>query len=219
MKKIVVLVLAVLSAACLLVGCSGNDVPFSQKSYEVDGAQIEEIKIDVRDRRIEVSASADHQIRIDYSENEQEYYDISVSEDKVLTMTLKSDKNWTDYIGTKPDAEARKISLQIPNALLSKLMLETTNEDIVLAPLTVKGDVLLSANGGNITFEKIDVGNALNLTVKNGDIRGSVIGGWDDFAIACEIKKGESNLPADKQDGAKKLQINANNGDVTVDFQ
>lgn len=77
-----------------------------------------EFDLAVRDREIEVSLSEDEQVHIKYYENSKEYYDISVSDENVLTIASASNKEWTDYIGRKPAAEYRKISLQIPDALL-----------------------------------------------------------------------------------------------------
>ena len=69
-----------------------------------------------------------------------------------------------------------------------------------------------------IAFETLDVGSALTLSAKNGDISGAVAGSYDDFSIQTEIKKGESNLPGDKDDGEKALRVSCNNGDVDIAF-
>ncbi len=165
-----------------------------------------------------MSLSEDEQVHIQYYENSKEYYDISVSDENVLTMVSASDKEWTDYIGVKPSAEDRKISLQIPNALLEDLALFTTNEDITLSALAVTGSINISSNGGNIAFGNLEVGENLTLNVKNGDISGTVVGSYDDFSIQSEIKKGESNLPDNKDDGEKTLKVSGNNGDVNIEF-
>lgn len=151
-----------------------------------------------------MSISEDDQIHISYFENSQETYDITVSDEQVLTMTSASNKDWTDYIGGKPSAENRKILLQIPDALLDTLTLSTTNEDISLPALAITKSINISSNGGNITFGNLEVGSAIYLTVKNGDISGTVVGSYDDFAIQTEIKKGESNLPDNKDGGEKR---------------
>lgn len=200
-----------------MAGCSNNSEPFEEKTYTPD-TQISEINLDVRDREIEVALSEDEQIHIQYSENSKEYYEIAVSDENVLTMTSTSDKEWTDYIGGKASAENRKILLQIPDALLENLTLSTTNEDVSLPVLAVTGSIDISTNGGNITFESLDVGNTLTLTAKNGDISGTVIGSYDDFAIQSEIKKGDSNLPDNKDSGDKTLKVSGNNGDVNIEF-
>lgn len=217
MKKKIAFTLCLALSIFVLAGCSGESELFEEKSYTPD-MQVRKINLDVRDREIEVSLSEDEQIHIQYSENSKEYYKIAVSDENVLTMTSTSDKEWTDYIGAKPSAEARKISLQIPDTLLENLTLSTTNEDVSLPVLAVTGSIDISTNGGNITFESLDVGNTLTLTAKNGDISGTVVGSYDDFAIQSEIKKGDSNLPDNKDSGDKTLKVSSNNGDVNIAF-
>lgn len=217
MKRIISLVLCLILVTFALAGCSNNSEPFEEKTYTPD-TQISEINLDVRDREIEVALSEDEQIHIQYSENSKEYYEIAVSDENVLTMTSTSDKEWTDYIGGKASAENRKILLQIPDAFLENLTLSTTNEDVSLPVLAVTGSIDISTNGGNITFESLDVGNTLTLTAKNGDISGTVVGSYDDFVIQSEIKKGDSNLPNNKDSGDKTLKVSSNNGDVNIEF-
>lgn len=216
MKKIISLALCLVLSSFALAGCSNSSQPFEEKSYTPD-TQVNEINLDVRDRQIEVTLSEDEQVHIQYSENSKEYYDITVS-GNVLTMTSASSKEWTDYVGGKASAEDREIVLQIPNTLLDSLSLSTTNEDVLLPTLTVKGSISISSNGGNITFENLNVGNALTLTAKNGDISGAIVGSYDDFSIQTEIKKGESNLPNNKDGGEKILNVSCNNGDVDIEF-
>ena len=217
MRKNVLSALCLLMGVVTLAGCSNNSEPFEEKTYTPD-TQISKINLDVRDREIEVALSEDEQIHIQYSENSKEYYKIAVSDENVLTMTSKSDKEWTDYIGGKASAEARKILLQIPDALLENLTLSTTNETISLSALSVKGSISISSNRGNITFETLDVGHALTIDAKNGNITGTVAGSYDDFAIQSDIKKGNSSLPDQKDGGKKILNVSCNNGDVDIEF-
>ena len=44
------------------------------------------------------------------------------------------------------------------------------------------------------------------------------MGSYDDFAIQSEIKKGDSNLPNNKESGKKKLNVSGNNGDINIEF-
>ena len=217
MKKIILLALCLILSSFILAGCSDGSEPFEEKSYTSD-TRINEIALDVQDREIEVSLSEDEQVHIKYYENSKEYYDISVSDENVLTMTSASSKAWTDYIGGKPSAEDRKIFLQIPDSLLDDLTLSTTNENISLPALTVKDSIALSSNGGDIAFEGLNAGKAISLTAKNGDISGTILGSYDDFAIRSEVKKGESNLPGNKNSGEKTLDVSGNNGDVNIEF-
>lgn len=218
MKKIVALLICIVLGVVYFTGCTNNDEAFTPKSYTAEGEEITEVYIDVQDRQIEVMLSPDNQVHIDYFENSKEYYNISVSDNHTLTMTSASDKEWTDYIGVKPSIGSRKILLQVPNAYLTTLKLATTNEDISLSALNVLGDVLLSSQGGNITFDKVDVQKSITLNAKNGNIIGLIIGSYDEYAIASDIKKGESNLPSSKETGAKSLTVSNNNGDIDIAF-
>ena len=217
MKKTLTSLLCLTVACLALAGCSDNNPPFEEKSYTPD-TQIREIQLDVEDRSIEVVLSPDNQVHIQYFENSKEYYQISVSDENVLTMTSASDKAWNDYIGGKPAAEDRRIRLEIPDGLLENVTLSTTNENITLPALAVTGEISLSSNGGNLSFESLDVGKALTLHAKNGNISGTIAGSYDDFVIQTQIKKGESNLPDEKSGGEKTLDVSCNNGDVSIAF-
>lgn len=215
-KTAAILLTAVCLTGTFLFGGCGGSGTFTQKSYTFEQS-ISGVTIDVSDREAEIGLSDDGRIHIDCFESEKEYYDISVT-DGELTVKLVLDKKWTDFIGTKPDAQYRKIKLQVPDAMLSRLTVSTKNEAIKVSPLSVKESIILHSNGGDVDFEKIFAGQSLSFTAKNGNITGSVIGGWDDYNISCTIKKGESNLPASKPDGAKSLIANCNNGDIQIEF-
>lgn len=218
MKKILAALTACTVFAVLLaaVGCSGGET-FEAKRYSSGEDSVKSVSIDVTDREVEIITSTDGQVHIDYSESEQEFYSIRLSEDGDLTMTLETDKDWTDFIGTKPAAQYRKITLAVPDGL-DALTIRTTNEAIGVSTLTVQNAVMLDCNGGNIAFELLGVGKSLDVTAKNGSITGNVLGGWDDFSVSCEIKKGESNLPERKEGGEKSLTVNCNNGDIDIQF-
>lgn len=221
MKKfwIVFLVLAVLAlVAIVLVAVFSRDDNFEQRSYVSGEEKISAIVVDVEDREVEVAASTDEQIHIDYYESEKEFYDLSVSEDNVLTLTLVYNKNWLDFIGTKPSKSYRKVSIQIPKNLLSSIQISTTNEKVKLDDVSVLDNIKINSNGGNVEFKNLSAGSEINLTAKNGDITGNIIGSWDDFAITYEIKKGKCNLPTHKEDGVKSLTANCNNGDININF-
>ena len=217
MKKTAVFLGTVVGfAAFAFAGCSGAD-NFAEKSYLSGDGEVESIVIEVTDRELQIGASEDDQVRIDYFDGEKEYLDISLSEDGVLRVELTSDKSWTDFIGTKPSAEYRKIEVRIPDGMAA-LSATTTNEDITVTSLSFAESVTLDANGGDVVCGRVGVGKSIGLTAKNGNIRGTVLGGWDDFSISCEIKKGDCNLPEYKEGGAKSFAASCNNGDIDIDF-
>lgn len=217
MKKIVLSILGLMLGGAVLTGCSGSEEPMEQKTYTPEG-QVSGIHLQAEDREIEVSLSQDGQVHLSYGENSKEYYEISLSEEKVLTVTSKTKKSWTDYIGVQSSEEGRTILLQVPDGVLETLTLSTTNEDISLPELSVTGTASISANGGDISFDGLGVGSSLTLNVKNGDISGTVLGSYEEFAIESQVKKGESSLPEQKDGGDKALQVSGNNGDVEIEF-
>lgn len=212
-KSLAALALAAsLASLCALVGCS--EQTFTERTFASGEQAVQSVVVDVADRAVEVVASEDGQAHVAGFESEQEYYDITL-EGGVLTVKLVQDKEWTDFIGTKPDAQYRALTIALPAGVAS-LTVATTNEDVRLEPLAFDA-VSLSSNGGNLVFEGLSAGESISLTAKNGNIEGTIAGGWDDFSIDCTVKKGESSLVS-KEGGAKTLTVDCNNGDVRVQF-
>lgn len=215
MKKLTAVLLALTGALLVaLTGCSGDT--FTEKSYTAEGT-VTEIAIDVEDREVQIAASEDEAVHIRYFDGEKQYLAIAVSDGR-MTVKLVYDKDWTDYIGFKPAEKYRRIEMRIPDDTVVSLSVATTNEDIKVSPLTFPGSLTLGANGGNIALERVRVGTSVALKAKNGNITGSLCGGWDDFSIKCTIKKGDCNLPLSKDGGAKTLTADCNNGDIRIDF-
>ncbi len=216
MKKLTFeLIVALLCAVCTaaLCGCAdGGAFTAGNKSFD----SVKNIDVSVRDREIEITASDDETVHIEYFENDKEYYKIEADENGNLTIKLVSDKKWTDFISVKPDVQYRKLIIKIP-AGLGILKVDTTNETVSLSSVAT-ANAILSNNGGDVSFDKLSVDESLDVTVKNGNITGSVTGGWDDFSIISDSKKGKNNLPAEKTGGSKTLKASCNNGDIKVDF-
>ena len=216
MKRSFLLFSLLIAMVSALSACADEDL-FVPMEYTASIDEVQAVSIDVRDRMIDVSLSDDDQIHVDYFVSSKEGYDIGIA-DGCLAMIRTSNKDWTDFIGMKPAEENRRISLRIPELLSGSISLKSTNSDIHIHDAFSAEEVSFSANGGNILFENLDVGKSITLDVKNGNINGSIIGGWDDFSIHCESKKGECNLPSEKNNGEKMLSVNANNSDVAIEF-
>ncbi len=215
MKKIFAAMSAVLCVViALLGGCENTDV-FEQKEYVCDASEVANIILDLSSREVQVAPSPDGNIRIEYFESERQYYRIDTTAD-TLTMALVLDKDVSDFFGKEPDLRYRTISVLLPQGALASLRIATSGENVSAAGVAAD-DISIQNNGGDIVLEQIDVGKTLDLSAKNGNISGSVLGGWDDFSISCTVKKGDCNL-ADKSGGTKRLTIDCNNGDVDIDL-
>lgn len=217
MKKLATLLVLLLGVLGLVFGGCSDGGTFSKKSYSAAENEIEKVTVQVEERELEISASEDNRVHIDYFDGEKEYLTV-VSGNGELTVRLENNKNWTDYFGVKPSAQYRKIKIGIPDNRLAAITVTTTNGDIILTDLAFLEQVSLGANGGNIVCERVSVGKSIDLTAKNGNISGAVIGGWDDFSISCKIKKGKCNLPELKEGGGKAFTAVCNNGDINIAF-
>lgn len=218
MKKLTALLFAIAGVmSFMLTGCS-NSEEFTEKTYHSADAEIASIIIQTTDRELEIVASEDNQIQIDYFDGKKEYLNIAVSDKNELIVKLEFDKKPSDFFGLQSSDEYRKIHVRIPNDIISDCSLVTTNEDIRISSVSLTDRMNVNVNGGNIFIEKVNVGKAIELTAKNGNITGSVLGGWDDYSMLCNVKKGECNLPANKEEGEKSLFANCNNGNIDIEF-
>lgn len=217
MKKVIILIINITMIMFLFTSCSKNN-QFTKKIYTTDNLEIKKININARDRQVQIVSSEDNLIRIEYFENEQESYSISINKDKTLDVILENNKSWLDYFGQKENIDNRKIILSVPNNLLIDLIIETTNENVNISKEVLLNKLSVSVNGGNIVFNKLDISSDIFLNVKNGNIIGSIIGSYDDYSISCQIKKGKTNLPSKKDGGFKQLNVVVNNGDAKIEI-
>lgn len=216
MKKTAILFAAVsFGLAGSLSGCA-SDEDFTAQQYAAEG-EVVSLSVDVSDRAVKLMPSEDGKLRIDYYQSEKTSYDISLSEEGVLSVILDLDQSWTDFVGVQPAAEYRTICVYLPQSL-TDVSVSTTNEAISATGTIAAQNVSMSVNGGDLTFGKIAAEKSVTLNAKNGNITGTILGSWDDYAIACNVKKGESSLPENKTGGSKTLSVDCNNGDVEVEI-
>ncbi|WP_249311141.1 DUF4097 family beta strand repeat-containing protein [Congzhengia minquanensis] len=212
----------VAAAGTLLTGCgakpSGEEHEFVEKNYTAPAEDVNTLTIDVKNRKIELLPSENGQICITYYESDKEFYELNRTEEKELRMTYAENKQWGDYVGRKTAPENRTVRIELPQSALHSLTLNTTNADISLPPLSVLNSVTVSVNNGNIALENLNPGNSVTLNAKNGNISGTIAGTMDEFAIHTQVKKGESNLPPEKETGTKTLLASANNGNIQLNF-
>ena len=215
MMRLLFLAAAMLLSCSLTAGCS-ESTGFTACGYDAESGDVREIGIDVRDRAVDVSPSDDEELHIAYYESGEKGYDMMI-EDGVLIMESRVSKDWTDYIGLKTPLLYRRISIELPSGAVERLTISTTKRNVTVRNIAVKTGVSLSSNGGDIILEKLDAGERISLNAKNGDITGSITGGYDDFSITADTKKGDCNL-MEKDGGEKILHVSCNNGDVDVVF-
>lgn len=173
------------------------------------------VSIEARDRRVEIALADGDRVKLEYYRNEKEYYDITES-DGALSVTLKYDKEWTDYIGAGGDRDKQVIRVYIPKDGLKRLSVSTTGRDVLLDGISAE-EITLSANNGDIALQSVAAGSSLTAAAKNGSVKGSIVGSYDVFQMDISVKKGNSNIMS-KSGGEKLLKIDVNNGDIEINF-
>ncbi len=214
MRRIMIIVMLVLSTG-LFAACSTGGT-FSAKSYTESTDGLKGLDVNVRDRMIKIMPSSDDDIHIDCFESEKEYYNLERSGGK-LRISYEQNKSWTDFIGTKTNEAYRSIIIRVPDSMLDDIAISTTNDDVVVNEVSVLKNLSITSNGGDVRLVKADAGSSISIENKNGNISGSIIGGYDDFSMDIHIKKGDSNLSS-KGGGSKSLEIRNNNGNINISF-
>ena len=202
----------------ITVGCSSKKDAYEEKSYAISAVEINTLTIDVSDRYIDISKSMDDQIHILYYENKKEFYNIDLSQDKELKMVCSYNKDWSDYIGFIAPKKDRTIQIQIPDSSIENLNLITSNEDVLISPLSLLGEINIKNDNGNIALEKVSVGSGARLEAEYGNISGTIVGAYDDFSIISKAKSGNNNLPSEKKSGNKTLNVYTDDGDISLEI-
>ncbi len=141
-------------------------------------------------------------------------------ESGIEIKTSKGDINLSEVnISGTIDAITSNGKIKASNVEIEKrFKLETKNDDINLSNVKVKGSVDATVSNGNLDIEKVAIEDTLKLKSKNGGINGTIVGSYDVFSISSQASKGKNNLPENKSGGDKKLDVNANNGDIDLKF-
>ena len=216
MKKVFWSILVL--ALCLSQVAGFASEAFEEKHFSVEAAQISQIDLDLRDRKVVVTKSADDQIHIRYAESESEFYRME-NDGGCLMVSSESNRKWYQFFGLQAPVSDRTVTLELPLGMAGSIRISTTNEDISVSSLFVDGSVSLSVNGGSIVFDTLRAGGAISLSAKNGGIQGAIWGRYEEYSIDCTIKKGNSNLASHPREDGTPLVLSANNGDITIEFQ
>lgn len=93
---------------------------------------------------------------------------------------------------------------------------KSTNGRIETESCAFKGDSRLRSDNGSCEFSDVTVEN-LDVTSKNGAIRGNIIGKEVDYSISANAKNGSCNV-SNKTVGKYSLKFRSENGSINVDF-
>ena len=97
------------------------------------------------------------------------------------------------------------------------LILTTSNSGLLAEDCAAKGELRLNTSNGKLETWRSQ-GASVNLRTSNGNIRGTIPGRQQDWAIESHTSNGSNSLPK-HQPGEKPLTVNTSNGSIDLHFE
>ena len=97
------------------------------------------------------------------------------------------------------------------------LNLTTSNSGLLAEDCAAKGELRLTTSNGKLETWRSD-GASVNLKTSNGNIRGTLPGRQQDWAIDSHTSNGKNSLPKN-QPGEKPLTVHTSNGSIDLHFE
>ncbi|MFG0217093.1 DUF4097 family beta strand repeat-containing protein, partial [Brevibacillus porteri] len=208
----VALGLVLFTSACTFdSGLQNTSASFKEKSYAVDAEKINQMSLTASDSTVELVESSDHQIHINYFENDKEVYEIDVSDKKELIMKAVTDKNLKDYFGLDADKAHHAIKIAVPSGIVCGIKILTSKGDIVFSSVDITGSVDAVTSNGKIEVTNIAVDKILKLETKNDDIILSEV----NIKGSVDASLSNGNIEVTKVAVDDALKLKTKNGDIT----
>lgn len=66
--------------------------------------------------------------------------------------------------------------------------------------------------------EDLSAGKSIAISVKDGNMEGTLAGSVSDYSITTTVRQGHSNVPESSEEGPIALELTAENGDINLQF-
>lgn len=209
----------------------------AKKCKEFKAEEIEKLEIKCKIFKICVVSSQSNKIEISWSDTtmrslkiKQEGRKLAICDHAAIgiygTLAL---------INLKKDAQ---LLIKIPEQFSGKLILQNKNETIHLMDVSIRGDIGISSNAGEIILENVnanlmdirgnhgkvecyavDVSDVLDISSENGSIYCCINDMEENYMVHCDTQNHRCSCPKTGGDGPKKLRIVSKLGSISVEFQ
>lgn len=146
----------------------GRRTAFEEKTYTVQGAAVSAIALRDTNTAVQMVASPDDQIHLNYVESEWDFYDIDLSSSGTLTIAYRDDRPWFERIFDFSFSRGNATVLAIPAAYLGGVSLSTSNARISASDVDLRGDLTLRTSNGRIQLDGLNLLGQLRITTSNG---------------------------------------------------
>lgn len=188
-------------------------LPYEEKSYTYDlksgvtALSVSDVSSDV----IFVSSNDDF-IKINCFENENESYDIKLSEDGHLSVNYFKPKRWYEYIGFNFNHQKRTLTVSVPAKFTGTVGASTVSGDITMSNLGLSDALVVNTTSGEITLKDIAASGQTSMTSVSGNIE------LDKMNINGDLKLGTTSGDTDISSSqiAGNLSLKSISGDLNA---
>lgn len=183
-----------------------STVQYVTNTYEV-GESFRHISIETITADIVLAPSPDGMCKVVCNEEEKLLHSVSVKDD-TLTVNVKDDKAWYEYIGIHFGQP--KITVYLPGDVYGNLSVKATTGDVDISKDFQFGSVDVSVTTGDIQAENLAAAS-LDLAVTTGDV--SLRNVTCEAGVKIEVSTGDTNLTDIR---CKSLVSEGTTGDIKL---
>lgn len=144
----------------------GSHEPYEDKHYDAQELNTS-LVVEDEDVDFEILPSTDEYMHFDYSENSEEYYEITES-NNTLSIIKKTSYDWTDYI-LNWNYESIELIVYVPAGVNVTASIDISNGDIDISNIKATS-IIAETENGHVDLENVNVINDVELDSENGKI-------------------------------------------------
>lgn len=179
-KIIVLLILFIFSGfliTIILFATAGSNwtslitgLPYNEKIYTYDLADVRDLSIDARSCSIFLVGSDDDRIKISCLRSEAESYDIKLSENGNLTINYQTTEQWSEVDEINWRSQNRTLIISIPNKFVGTVNASSSSGTIAVSKLELSGTLTVNSTSGKLKLTDIVIDEQTSVESLSGDI-------------------------------------------------
>jgi len=148
----------------------GNEGDYTEKIYNYENSEINQIIIEDLNRDVVLVPSNDDKVNITTMENEDEYYEISMTDDGNLNIKFKEDHKWFEIFDFVFNFQDKILKVEVPSQIYGNVNVKSTSGDIKISDLKILGELKLKIVSGDIKANNLTVGDNVLMETVSGEI-------------------------------------------------
>ncbi|MGE4485322.1 MAG: DUF4097 family beta strand repeat-containing protein [Oscillospiraceae bacterium] len=190
-----------------------NNPQFDEREYTYSGTSVTGLDISEQTGNLNIVPSEDGDVHITCWESEKQYYEKDLSAGGILSINVKSDMAWYDYIQIGAYTQEMGLTVAVPAELSGDIDLLITSGDIGVYGITTAAGITAKCISGKIELSDVTAAGDVSVEIQSGDIKLSrVVSGG---AVEFNILSGDITT---KYVTSKALFCTVTTGDIGISF-